>query len=224
MNAPNFNGDFDVFGGVQPAGYFGPDCNGRVFVAVTGCQTGDCGGTFGQYVLIYDGITTGCPVTGLGPYTDGRGMLTYNPTDKRLYLISSNGNTGPAPGPGMHTWWIDEADFTSCGQEICALLASIPRGEDAIYGTTTVLGSDCMYHTLPGIETIVGPEGPQGPEGVPGAQGPTGPAGIQGAPGTTGPQGVPGPTGPQGPTGPRGLTGPPCTCCENCNQGYTSQP
>ena len=58
------------------------------------------------------------------------------------------------------------------------------------------------------LESIVGPQGPQGETGPQGIQGETGPQGIQGE---TGPQGIQGETGPQGiqgATGPRGATGP----------------
>jgi len=57
------------------------------------------------------------------------------------------------------------------------------------------------------LESIVGPQGPQGEPGPQGIQGETGPQGIQGE---TGPQGIQGETGPQGiqgEPGPQGIQG-----------------
>lgn len=62
-----------------------------------------------------------------------------------------------------------------------------------------------------GPEGNIGPVGPQGPIGLTGPTGATGPAGPTGATGPTGPQGpigLTGPTGPAGPTGPDGPMGP----------------
>ena len=62
-------------------------------------------------------------------------------------------------------------------------------------------------HFLSYVETIVGPQGPAGPQGIQGpagangldgATGPMGPQGSQGIQGPAGPQGVPGPVGPAG--------------------------
>lgn len=54
------------------------------------------------------------------------------------------------------------------------------------------------------IGTIVGPQGPTGPQGAAGPQGPTGATGATGPAGATGPQGPTGPTGATGPQGPAG--------------------
>jgi hypothetical protein len=55
--------------------------------------------------------------------------------------------------------------------------------------------------------TIVGPQGPPGPQGPQGDTGPQGPQGPQGDTGPQGPQGDTGPQGPQGDTGPQGPQG-----------------
>ncbi len=63
------------------------------------------------------------------------------------------------------------------------------------------------------IESVPGPQGPQGEPGPQGPQGAAGPQGVQGEPGPqgdAGPQGIPGDPGPQGiqgEVGPRGLQG-----------------
>lgn len=57
------------------------------------------------------------------------------------------------------------------------------------------------------LDSLVGPEGSEGPTGATGPQGPTGatgPAGPKGDTGDTGPQGPQGETGPVGPEGPAG--------------------
>lgn len=219
LNAPNLDGNFDPFGGAEPSGPFGPDCNGRTFMSALGCQSGDCDNTFGQYVFLWDnggaGVS-GCPTLGFGPFTAGRGMLTFNPADKRLYLAAFDDADGPTGQEGLNRWLIDEFDILSCGLDInlCAILSSLPVGPDASQDSL-LLGNDCAFHRL-AIETIVGPEGPTGPQGPDGVQGPRGETGPRGEPGTIGSQGPQGPTGPQGEPGPRGLTGPPCECCQNC--------
>ena len=61
------------------------------------------------------------------------------------------------------------------------------------------------------LNSIPGPQGPQGtlgPAGPQGTAGPQGPAGPQGTPGLQGPAGLPGPAGAPGPSGPPGLQGP----------------
>lgn len=58
------------------------------------------------------------------------------------------------------------------------------------------------------IETIMGPQGPQGLPGAQGPVGPQGPQGIQGEVGPQGPQGIQGEAGPQGPQGDPGPMGP----------------
>lgn len=201
LNMPNFNGNFEPFGGVQPSGPFGPDCNGRTFISVLGCQAGDCDNTFGQYVLIYQG---GVPDVGLGPFTDGRGLLTFNPADQMLYLASFDSDGGFTGQPGLNQWRIDEADFTSCAPALCEQLEQLPTGPDAVDGQL-FLGADCQFHRL---NSVTGPAGPPGTQG------------LQGPPGTIGPQGPQGPTG-IGIPGPRGLPGRDCVCCENCT---TSMP
>lgn len=195
LNMPNFDGNFEAFGGVQPSGPFGPDCQGRTFLSVLGCQSGNCDDTFGQYVLIY---TNGVPDVGLGPFTDGRGLLTFNPADQKLYLASFDSDGGYTGQPGLNQWRIDEADFTSCAPELCAQLAQLPTGAPANNGQL-LLGADCQFHAL-AIEVTQGEQGPPGP---------------QGPPGSIGPQGLQGPTG-VGTPGPRGLPGRDCVCCENC--------
>jgi hypothetical protein len=60
------------------------------------------------------------------------------------------------------------------------------------------------------IDSIFGPQGPQGvagPQGPQGVAGPQGPQGVQGNIGATGPQGPQGVAGPQGPQGVQGNTG-----------------
>ena len=56
--------------------------------------------------------------------------------------------------------------------------------------------------------TVVGPEGPTGPQGAAGPQGPDGSQGIQGPQGLTGAQGTQGQVGPTGATGLQGIQGP----------------
>lgn len=64
------------------------------------------------------------------------------------------------------------------------------------------------------LGSVIGPQGPEGPQGEVGPQGPKGEQGIQGPKGDTGPQGETGPEGPQGvkgdtgPQGPQGEQGP----------------
>lgn len=55
------------------------------------------------------------------------------------------------------------------------------------------------------LGSVIGPQGPEGPQGEVGPQGPKGEQGIQGPKGDTGPQGE---TGPEGPQGERGAQGP----------------
>lgn len=57
-----------------------------------------------------------------------------------------------------------------------------------------------------------GPAGEKGPAGPPGLKGEQGPPGLTGPAGPQGPSGLMGPAGPQGPPGPKGDTGPPGTC------------
>ncbi len=60
------------------------------------------------------------------------------------------------------------------------------------------------------LNSIPGPQGPQGSPGSAGPQGlpgPQGPAGPQGTPGLQGPAGAPGPAGPPGPQGTPGFSG-----------------
>jgi hypothetical protein len=57
--------------------------------------------------------------------------------------------------------------------------------------------------------SMVGPQGPEGPQGEPGPTGDIGPQGPQGEPGPQGPQGDTGPQGPQGEPGPAGPQGEP---------------
>ena len=198
----------DTFGGSSPSPPFGPDCNGITwlyFFVLNGAS-----GT-GSYVYGWPGSpTAGPPSFTLGPLSTGRGMLGLNPVTKVLEYVGGNGNAN------HHLWNITEADFTSCGAELCAQIQQLAIGASAVYGSTLVLSNDCKFHALPPIDTIQGPQGLQGP---PGANGLQGVAGVQGPPGVggdIGPQGIQGPTGQQGSPGPRGLTGPPCECCENC--------
>ena len=64
-----------------------------------------------------------------------------------------------------------------------------------------------------GLDSSVGPQGPQGEQGIQGETGPQGPQGEQGIQGETGPQGpqgeqgIQGETGPQGPKGEQGIPG-----------------
>ena len=67
------------------------------------------------------------------------------------------------------------------------------------------------YNSLIGPEGPIGPQGPEGPagpQGIQGLQGPQGEQGIEGEQGPEGPRGFTGDTGPQGPTGNTGPQGP----------------
>ena len=188
-------GGYESFGGSSPSGPFGPDCSGLTW----NYSVMDGPGGFGSYVMSHNGNLTTAP-TFYGPLSTGRGMLTYNPIDKKLYFIGNN-------EVGSEYFEITEADFASCGAELCAQLQALSVGQPAEYGVNYVLGPDCEFHQLPPIDTIQGEPGPIGPRGEPG---------LQGQAGSVGPAGPGGPTGPQGDPGPRGLTGPACQCCENC--------
>ena len=72
-------------------------------------------------------------------------------------------------------------------------------------------GKTVSRQSIIGAQGPVGPQGPKGdvgPQGVKGDTGETGPKGATGAAGPTGPQGPKGDTGPAGPTGATGPTGP----------------
>ena len=62
-------------------------------------------------------------------------------------------------------------------------------------------------NTWVGIPSLIGPQGPTGPQGLQGPQGARGPQGIQGPTGPQGPQGIQGPKGDTGARGPKGETG-----------------
>lgn len=198
-------GGFAAFGGSSPSGPFGPDCNNLIWnYSVLDGPSG-----FGSYVMSHVGVLTAAP-TFYGPLSPGRGMLTFNPSDNKLYFIGNSDETS-------ELFEIVESDFSCQGAgDICAALQALPIGSTAVMGTTVVLSNDCKFHALPHIDTIQGPQGLEGPPGENGAPGPAGVPGPPGPPGGIGPQGPSGPTGTQGPPGPRGLTGPPCQCCENC--------
>ena len=198
------------FGGTQPEGPFGPDCNG-----VTWFQNFALGNnnTTGPYIVGFTGPITGPPAFSFGPLTDGRGTLTYNPVDKKLYFIGANDSGGP--GDTLEVFEVTEADFTSCNAELCAQLQALGVGAPITTPGSMVLGQDCQFHAL-NVTGPAGGDGAQGSEGIPGPVGPQGIPGIPGQAGSIGPQGLQGPTGVPGPQGPRGLTGPACECCENC--------
>lgn len=196
------------FGGTQPEGPFGPDCNGKYWFQQF--MLGDDGGA---YVLGYTSLIGSGPSNVFGPLSDGRGTITYNPVDKKLYFIGANDNAGP--GDTMVMYVINEADFTSCDADLCNRLQQLAIGADAVEGTV-LLGNDCKFHRLTGTIGETGPAGAQGNSGANGPQGPRGEPGPIGAAGSIGPQGPGGPTGAQGNPGPRGLTGPACNCCDNC--------
>lgn len=198
------------FGGTEPSGPFGPDCNG-----VTWYSNFALGPNDGSYVVGFSGsITGGPPSQSYGPLTSGRGTLTFNPITRNL--IFTGANDSPGPGDTMAAFIVNEANFKTCDPELCEKIKTLAIGAPAVYGSTLVLSNDCQYHLLPPIDTIVGPTGEPGSDGPTGPQGLIGPSGPPGAPGTTGPAGPGGPTGSQGNPGPRGLTGPACQCCENC--------
>ena len=70
---------------------------------------------------------------------------------------------------------------------------------------------EVVLNSIPGPQGPQGLQGPAGTQGLPGTQGPAGPAGapgLQGPAGSQGPAGAPGPAGAQGPGGPPGLQGP----------------
>lgn len=200
LNIPGF----EPFGGVQPF-LVGPDCDGNIFVSLTGCFTVNCDDSFGVYVFRFAGNSTvNPPAQTLGPFTPARGSLALIGNDLYLLAFDENGI--------VQQWLLDEYNG-ECSVDLCTQLQQLPIGGEAVMGTTIVLGTDCAFHRLPLAAGPQGPAGPAGADGAPGPQGPQGPAGPQGAPGTTGAQGNAGPTGQQGPPGPRGLTGPPCECC-----------
>jgi len=69
-----------------------------------------------------------------------------------------------------------------------------PTHVEFSWNTPSVLGSD-------------GPPGPEGPAGPPGPEGPAGPPGPAGPGGPPGPEGPTGSPGPEGPGGPAGVSG-----------------
>lgn len=206
----NFGG-FDPFGGAEPSGPYGPDCNGKTWIGVQGRHSAGPD-DFGYWVFSWTGnVESATPVDEI-LIDSSRGTLTLNPSTNQLVGMAFDGG-----GVGSNLTYrpITEANF-DCGQELCSQLAGIPVGAPAEYGSSVVLGQDCQFHMLQPIDTIEGPPGPQGPSGANGPQGTQGVPGPQGSPGSTGPAGPGGPTGSQGQPGPRGLTGPACQCCENC--------
>ncbi len=76
---------FAWFGGTEPNGPFGPDCNGVTWFQNFALPTG--GGDAGPFVVGYTGAITSSPSTVIGNLTDGRGTLTFNPVDKKLYFL-----------------------------------------------------------------------------------------------------------------------------------------
>ncbi len=86
-------------------------------------------------------------------------------------------------------------------------------------GVTPVVGLNWSIMASQGIQGLIGPAGPIGPQGIQGLIGPEGPIGLtgltgpagplgpQGIPGLLGPEGPIGLTGPAGPIGPQGLQG-----------------
>jgi hypothetical protein len=70
------------------------------------------------------------------------------------------------------------------------------------------VNGSCSNAEVPVHWSIVGPQGPAGPQGATGAQGAAGPQGATGGQGPAGPAGPQGTAGPQGDTGAQGAAGP----------------
>src|SRR5205085_1497897 len=75
------------FGGSEPQGPLGPDCNGRTWYANFSLRHSGPNDT-GSYVVAWNGgvpAIVGTPNIILGPLTTGRGTMFLNPVDNKLY-------------------------------------------------------------------------------------------------------------------------------------------
>ena len=130
----------------------------------------------------------------LGTNTDSNWFVN-NKTVNGFTFTTGVGDNGTAPDT-----------LTDLNHNVTVLGDAGPQGITSAYESWLDVGNVGTEQDF--LDTLVGPQGPQGDQGIQGPQGATGPQGPTGADGPQGPQGIQGPQGVQGPQGDTGATGP----------------